>query len=84
MVWCVHSNFLGGTYDGVLMPFLVGLEIHSRCRGYLPGKIGIRSLVGLPKTHMARESFVAGSVLEDGFLECINSNFTIFLYVSAS
>ena len=58
MVWCVHSNFLGGTYDGVLMPFLVGLEIHSRCRGYLPGKIGIRSLVGLPKTHMARESFV--------------------------
>ena len=31
------------------------------CGWYFPGRMGIRSFIGLPKTHMAGEIFVVGS-----------------------
>ena len=36
-------------------------SIHVLCGRYLPGRIGMRSLVGLPKMHIAGDCFVAGS-----------------------
>ena len=55
-VLCVRSC------GGVVMPPLVVVACPWVAWGwYLPGKIGTRSLIGLPKRHMAGESFVAGS-----------------------
>ena len=42
------------------------------CGLYFPGRMGIRSFIGLPKIHMAGESFVVGSGMKNGFLECID------------
>jgi len=82
MWWCLSASSL---------KFRESLQVG--CGWHFPGRIGIRSLIGLPKTHMAGEILVVGSVLEDGFLECVDviapsfprcqwSNFWWFWHVS--
>ena len=47
------------------------------CGLYLPGSIGMKSLIGRPNTHIAGDNFVSGSILEDRALDPICIEFPI-------
>ena len=60
---CMLGPSFMGMHVAVLKGYLVGCQCFLQvvCGWYLPGKIGMKSLMGLPKTIIAGDNVVAGS-----------------------
>ena len=77
--WYVHSISLGDSLNASSRNCRYSL--HVVCGLYFPGRMGMRSLTGLPNMHIAGDIFVGRvwgvPVLEDRCLECIEVDGTI-------